>query len=317
MEAAPEPPRLLPPAREGPEDEADLPPSFRCCLSGAAMSDPVVAADGRSYERSAIAGWLASGHAHSPATGEALEHAELTPAVALRTAIRELRRAAASASDASPPDAAAPCHVVRCPNHEVRPRAAIAAAAGAAGAAAAGAAGARRLPRCLCPAMLVPCPFVRVGCVAVMPCGEIPRHVALDFGLHTELIVECGAAKRLARWEGVLRTREMIEDTCGGQESLLASAERARVAAAAEPPRGALLRAIEAQQQQLRVALAAAHTEMLEQASEQSVQLQLRLATQSAALAEADGRLQGASAAMLAASAGSKADTARAAELTS
>ena len=79
----------------------------------------------------------------------------------------------------------------------------------------------------------------------------------------------------------------------------------------------ALLRAIEAQQQQLRVALAAAHTEMLEQASEQSVQLQLRLATQSAALAEADGRLQGASAAMLAASAGSKADTARAAELTS
>ncbi|EOD34457.1 hypothetical protein EMIHUDRAFT_228637 [Emiliania huxleyi CCMP1516] len=42
------------------------------------MSDPVMAADGHSYERSAIERWLAT-KSTSPMTGEALVHTFLAP----------------------------------------------------------------------------------------------------------------------------------------------------------------------------------------------------------------------------------------------
>ncbi|EOD34617.1 hypothetical protein EMIHUDRAFT_467559 [Emiliania huxleyi CCMP1516] len=52
------------------------------------MSDPVMAADGHSYERKQIERWLAT-KSTSPMTGEALEHSFLTPNHALRGRIRE------------------------------------------------------------------------------------------------------------------------------------------------------------------------------------------------------------------------------------
>ena len=68
-------------------DENELvPDGFECPITHEVMDDPVVAADGQSYERAAIARWLAN-HESSPATGARLPNRELTPNVALRKAI--------------------------------------------------------------------------------------------------------------------------------------------------------------------------------------------------------------------------------------
>lgn len=53
------------------------------------MQDPVVAADGYTYEEQAIKGWLDSGHDTSPMTNLKLTHFKLVPNRALRSAIRE------------------------------------------------------------------------------------------------------------------------------------------------------------------------------------------------------------------------------------
>jgi hypothetical protein len=52
------------------------------------MIDPVIAADGHSYERSCIVHWL-SKHRTSPKTNEILPHSMLTPNHALRTMIKD------------------------------------------------------------------------------------------------------------------------------------------------------------------------------------------------------------------------------------
>lgn len=53
------------------------------------MNDPHIAADGFTYEAEAIKGWLDSGHDTSPMTNLTLEHRELIPNRALRSAILE------------------------------------------------------------------------------------------------------------------------------------------------------------------------------------------------------------------------------------
>jgi len=70
--AAPAPPRSAPPqppplALDLARGPADPPPSFVCPITGAVMADPVVAADGYTYERGAVEGWLAA-HTESPIT---------------------------------------------------------------------------------------------------------------------------------------------------------------------------------------------------------------------------------------------------------
>jgi hypothetical protein len=52
------------------------------------MEDPVVAADGYTYERDAIAGWLAKS-GRSPMTNETLASPALIPNHTLRSAIKE------------------------------------------------------------------------------------------------------------------------------------------------------------------------------------------------------------------------------------
>ena len=49
----------------------------------AAMVDPVIAADGHTYERGSIAAWLRQ-HDTSPVTGVRLQHSRLVPNVAAR-----------------------------------------------------------------------------------------------------------------------------------------------------------------------------------------------------------------------------------------
>jgi hypothetical protein len=53
------------------------------------MDEPVLAADGFSYERSAILQWLQLGHTTSPMTNQPLEHPGLTSNRALRAAIQQ------------------------------------------------------------------------------------------------------------------------------------------------------------------------------------------------------------------------------------
>lgn len=50
--------------------------------------DPVLCADGHSYERAAITAWFASDNCASPVTGQPLEHRRLLPNHALRIMIQ-------------------------------------------------------------------------------------------------------------------------------------------------------------------------------------------------------------------------------------
>ena len=69
---------------------ANIPHGFTCSITKEIMMHPVVAADGHSYERSAICNWLAKTQRNtSPATGEVLVNKILRPNFALRQAIQE------------------------------------------------------------------------------------------------------------------------------------------------------------------------------------------------------------------------------------
>lgn len=68
-------------------NERRPPSSFLCPLTQQPMLDPVLAADGFVYERSAIEQWLAVGRQTSPTTNERLAHPYLTAQVQLRHAI--------------------------------------------------------------------------------------------------------------------------------------------------------------------------------------------------------------------------------------
>eukprot|EP01012_Entosiphon_sulcatum_P032012 TRINITY_DN4074_c0_g1_i1.p1 TRINITY_DN4074_c0_g1~~TRINITY_DN4074_c0_g1_i1.p1 ORF type:complete len:1661 (-),score=246.09 TRINITY_DN4074_c0_g1_i1:94-5052(-) len=72
--------------RHSADAETKVPPSFLCPITHAVMVHPVVAADGCSYERHAIAAWLADHHT-SPMTGAHLAHQNLTPNHNLRSQI--------------------------------------------------------------------------------------------------------------------------------------------------------------------------------------------------------------------------------------
>ena len=50
------------------------------------MRDPVIAADGHSYERAALEGWLAQ-HDTSPVTGQPLHHKRIVDNILIRSAI--------------------------------------------------------------------------------------------------------------------------------------------------------------------------------------------------------------------------------------
>mmetsp|Transcript_14225 Transcript_14225/g.35936 ORF Transcript_14225/g.35936 Transcript_14225/m.35936 type:complete len:872 (-) Transcript_14225:361-2976(-) len=70
------------------------PPSmFICPITQELMENPVVAADGYSYEGSAIEEWLRSGHSSSPMTNAPLAHQQLTPNFTMRSAIAQWKQA--------------------------------------------------------------------------------------------------------------------------------------------------------------------------------------------------------------------------------
>ena len=69
-------------------DEDGIPTAYLCSLTLMLMKDPVVTADGYSYDRSAITRWLED-HNTSPRTGAVLPNNNLIPNVDLRLAIEE------------------------------------------------------------------------------------------------------------------------------------------------------------------------------------------------------------------------------------
>ena len=60
-----------------------------CPISCEIMLDPVVAADGHTYERRCLEEWLATGARTSPATNAPLAHLNLTPSHAFKSLITE------------------------------------------------------------------------------------------------------------------------------------------------------------------------------------------------------------------------------------
>lgn len=86
------------------EDEEANPFMPPCPITGCPMVDPVVAADGHTYERNAIARWLRESD-KSPMTGQVLVHKELVPNYGLMSSVqeaaaREKKSAAAAAASA-------------------------------------------------------------------------------------------------------------------------------------------------------------------------------------------------------------------------
>lgn len=73
----------------GSAEHSHPPPYFICPIFQEVMQDPHVAADGFTYEAEAVRGWLDSGHDTSPMTNLRLEHRNLVPNRALRSAIQE------------------------------------------------------------------------------------------------------------------------------------------------------------------------------------------------------------------------------------
>ncbi|XP_077562156.1 WD repeat, SAM and U-box domain-containing protein 1-like isoform X1 [Haemaphysalis longicornis] len=72
--------------------ETSLPNELLCPITQQTMSDPVVAADGYSYERNAIQQWLANGKETSPMTGKPLEHKSLVANRTLQLLIQKYLR---------------------------------------------------------------------------------------------------------------------------------------------------------------------------------------------------------------------------------
>jgi len=66
----------------------EAPQDFTCPITQEIMTDPVICADGHSYERDAITRWLAS-HNTSPKTNAQLEHTTLIPNHTLRGSIEQ------------------------------------------------------------------------------------------------------------------------------------------------------------------------------------------------------------------------------------
>ena len=69
--------------------DARTPLEFVCPITRRVMREPVVAADGASYERAAITAYLQAGNTVSPVSGQRLAHPGLTPNAALAAAISQ------------------------------------------------------------------------------------------------------------------------------------------------------------------------------------------------------------------------------------
>ena len=93
-------------AAPGAQDEVDdalaAPSAFICPITQVVMVDPVIAADGHTYERDAIHNWLSS-QSRSPLNGTQLRSLTLTPNHNLRSQIGEWIASTTASAPALPP----------------------------------------------------------------------------------------------------------------------------------------------------------------------------------------------------------------------
>lgn len=87
-------------------NERQYPAECYCPISHSIMMDPVICADGHTYERSSIQNWL-SKHSTSPNTNEELSHKQLVPNLSLRNLIQlitnQINKSTESQTDPSLP----------------------------------------------------------------------------------------------------------------------------------------------------------------------------------------------------------------------
>eukprot|EP00936_MAST-01D_sp_MAST-1D-sp1_P000319 g319.t1 len=97
--------------------DGDVPPSLLCPITKELMQDPVVAADGHTYERDAIQAWIQQqgqrghGRVNSPMTGAPLQSTELTPNHSLKSAIADFAQHRPAPAPAAPGAPGAPAQV--------------------------------------------------------------------------------------------------------------------------------------------------------------------------------------------------------------
>ncbi|UXI18083.1 Diacylglycerol kinase beta [Sarcoptes scabiei] len=72
-------------------DKIEKPTEFCCPITKDLMIDPVIAADGHSYENAAMEKWIANGNATSPMTNDVLSHKMLIPNHNLRSLIEKFQ----------------------------------------------------------------------------------------------------------------------------------------------------------------------------------------------------------------------------------
>lgn len=77
---------------ESKETQKKVPSYFICPIFQEVMEDPLIAADGYTYEGDAIKGWFNSNHKTSPMTNLQLEHCNLLPNSALYEAIQQWKQ---------------------------------------------------------------------------------------------------------------------------------------------------------------------------------------------------------------------------------
>mmetsp|Transcript_22326 Transcript_22326/g.68914 ORF Transcript_22326/g.68914 Transcript_22326/m.68914 type:complete len:469 (-) Transcript_22326:192-1598(-) len=97
-------PRILSPRKLA---AAAVPKEYCCGLTGRIMREPVVLADGASYEKAEIEAWLVRGERASPKTREPLAHLVVVPNAALKSLIASDPRVAAAERDAGVVDGVA------------------------------------------------------------------------------------------------------------------------------------------------------------------------------------------------------------------
>ncbi|XP_061579586.1 WD repeat, SAM and U-box domain-containing protein 1-like [Cololabis saira] len=85
-------------ALKGEQSSSEAPDEFMCPITRELMRDPVIAADGYSYERDAIEGWVRGKHKTSPMTNLPLQTTLLTPNRSLKTAITRWKSSQATSS---------------------------------------------------------------------------------------------------------------------------------------------------------------------------------------------------------------------------
>ena len=69
--------------------EYEIPEHLLCPITQELMTDPVIAADGQTYDRKSITEWLSRGKRNSPLTGVNLPHTVLLQNVFARITISE------------------------------------------------------------------------------------------------------------------------------------------------------------------------------------------------------------------------------------